>query len=78
MSFGSPCSAPSSPILLGHPSWSALLGHDSLSGSKKWTKWTLAEKVPLPFGIPPSELRHHYRHLSLALALWFRPTTSLP
>ncbi|SAM02733.1 hypothetical protein [Absidia glauca] len=29
MSFGSPCSAPSSPVLLGHPSWSALLDHDT-------------------------------------------------
>ncbi|SAL96358.1 hypothetical protein [Absidia glauca] len=28
MSFGSPCSAPPSPVLLGHPSWSALLDHD--------------------------------------------------
>ncbi|SAL95627.1 hypothetical protein [Absidia glauca] len=34
MSLGSPCSAPPSPVLLGHSSWSALLDHDSLSGSQ--------------------------------------------
>ncbi|SAL96348.1 hypothetical protein [Absidia glauca] len=47
MSFGSPCSAPSSPILLGHPSWSALLDHDSGKKKMQWNKVYEGPTYPL-------------------------------